>query len=533
MSSLLEKVKVFDVFGASFSFTINNSTSIKTLAGGIFSLLTFGFFLFAFIAFGQDFYYKLNPKVLIQQMVLSNQTIYDLQNYTIPDQMMIVTVEKELDAVLNWIIDTNLPYSFQKKRAPYDTLHPCNESFVLDNFYADNHQMGIDEMKNDKTYYCYNFSQYPFGLHDSGSGAGSVLVNPVSIWTYRCGKTARGIQGKSCPSGFNMTKNIGDRNVEVWTYITLYNPENISQPLQKSLQRMANTGLSKTVDTNVFLNVAVHENHDNDGFLTDNNKVTKMISVDSCDATLTPLDSPKDFYDMTITLGYIKLYWKYQRTYMKVQDLLAQVGGVIKAVFTIFQVASFLFNRWFLDLYLLSLTETHKIESRGSKIPYKIPHNDNKEKMNFDKKAKDNSISINKLQVDLNKSNTQDMKINNFTSGKFVSLEKNIKTKISLCEYTKYFLLCGSESVTRSGKLVTKLRSFENIFYQSSQFIHLKNMLMNEDQRKAFDLLNTEFEFSQVESFQQIKDYFANKNRTKTMNEYDKYIEKNIRLKLE
>ncbi len=264
MSKLLEKIKVFDVFGASFSFTINNSSSIKTIAGGIFSIFTFAFFLFAFIAFGNDFYYKLNPKVLIQQMVLSNETLYNLQNYTIPDQIMVVKLDKQIDSVLNWLIDTNLPYSFQSKRAPYDVLKPCNESFVLDEFYSDNHQLGITHMESKFTFLCYNFAQYPFGLHDSGAGAGSVLVNPVSIWTFRCGKSARGIQGKPCPAGFNMTNSISNKNIEVWTYLTLYDPGNISQPFKKSLERVTKTALSKNSYFGIQLNVAVHENHDND-----------------------------------------------------------------------------------------------------------------------------------------------------------------------------------------------------------------------------------------------------------------------------
>jgi len=136
-----------------------------------------------------------------------------------------------------------------------------------------------------------------------------------------------------------------------------------------------------------------------------------MISVESYEVIVTPLDEKKTFYDSTITLGYTKLYWRYQRIYSKIQDVLAQVGGVIKAIFTFFQVINFFFNKWYLDLYLLSLTETQQNKVRDRKL-IKIPNNLNEfkkpkeNKMNvLDKSQKENSISMNKLQVDKTKTN--------------------------------------------------------------------------------------------------------------------------------
>ena len=69
-----------------------------------------------------------------------------------------------------------------------------------------------------------------FVLRDSGEGSGSLLVNPVSIWTFRCGRTARGQKAKECPANFNSTASPSNREVQVWSYKVLFDPENIEKP---------------------------------------------------------------------------------------------------------------------------------------------------------------------------------------------------------------------------------------------------------------------------------------------------------------
>ena len=515
MSKVSSILKASDVFGSKYDFSIQGSDSIKTIAGGIMSVLISLFFLFVIIAFGQDFYHKKNPKVLIQQKIQTDQELYALNNYTMENKTMIVMVEKDLDKIIDFVVDANRPYTLQKSRVS-DILRPCSQEFVIETFFKGNITNALDSLTNEYTYLCYDFSSMRFGLHDSGEGSGSLLVTPVSIWTFRCGRTARGQKAKECPANFNSTASPSNRGVQVWSYKVLFDPDNVEKPFADSLTRFGSFELTRNSDVDLYLQMGVHDNHDNQGFFMDTDVITSTIGVDYGEVNVIPLDKPKDFYDMSIYIGFTKTYYKYQRTYMKVQDLLAQVGGVIKAVFTFFQVFSYFFNSYYLDTYVLSLTQKHKLTYTEKKL---------------------NDISNSKLDLTKDKSvaDVKQSKINNFMDKRSESHDFSLRTDIKMFEYLKYLFCCGTEDVIRSVKYVKKMTSVENLIESNTEFLHLKSMLFNDHQQIGFKLLNfiTENHSIDEDTYKELKDYHAQKVISKTLNEFDKYIFTNSRLKLD
>ena len=55
-----------DIFGTNFNFTIFKQERFKTFFGGLLSLLSLGISVIFTIFFGRDFFYRTNPKTLIQ-----------------------------------------------------------------------------------------------------------------------------------------------------------------------------------------------------------------------------------------------------------------------------------------------------------------------------------------------------------------------------------------------------------------------------------------------------------------------------------
>ncbi len=117
MKSILSLIKNCDAYGANFTFKIQDSSSIKTIAGGIMTIITFLCYIFAFFVFGNDLINKRNPKLLIQTKVLSENQYDYLNTYNITDKMLVVMVNKELNSVLNWMIDAIVPFSFSIRKA--------------------------------------------------------------------------------------------------------------------------------------------------------------------------------------------------------------------------------------------------------------------------------------------------------------------------------------------------------------------------------------------------------------------------------
>ena len=354
MSKFLNAFKAMDVYGSKINFSIQNSGSIKTFAGGVMSFLTLLFIIFTFFAFGQDFYHMKNPRVLIQHKKHSYEELDSLNNATLQNKTIIVMVEKELDAITDWIVDGNVPYTLQQEKVNY-IMKPCDLDFVTREFYRGNKTYALDDISKRYTYLCYDQSSMRFGLTDSGEGRGSHLVNPLSIWTWKCGDSAFDLKTKDCPVNYDPSKFVKKTEVQVWGYEMLYDPDNISSPFSDSLYRFSQIQLTKTGMYYIDIDIMKHENHDNKGFFMDTDAVTTSFVVDKTLTRFIPLQIPQDFFDITLYIGFSKNYYRYQRTYMKIQDLLAQVGGVIKFIFTMFQVISYFFNEYYLFRFLLTL----------------------------------------------------------------------------------------------------------------------------------------------------------------------------------
>ena len=89
-------IKNLDTFGTSFIFTIFNRDKYLTTVGGIITIITYVIIIIFTILFGKNFFYKLNPNVLIAEIdnnLWEEPIIIDNQNFPII-----------------WRIDNNLKY---------------------------------------------------------------------------------------------------------------------------------------------------------------------------------------------------------------------------------------------------------------------------------------------------------------------------------------------------------------------------------------------------------------------------------------
>ena len=77
MNSFLESI---DFYGEPYTFTIFQDAKFQTKIGGIMTIFTILGFIFSFVYFGRDFFFRLNPSYLNQKITLDTYPEYTINN---------------------------------------------------------------------------------------------------------------------------------------------------------------------------------------------------------------------------------------------------------------------------------------------------------------------------------------------------------------------------------------------------------------------------------------------------------------------
>ena len=80
-------LKTIDFYGSSYNFTLFKQPLYKTSTGGFFTILTIISFVLSFIFFSQDFYLRINPHYINQQILKES---YPLYNFTEESNVLMV-----------------------------------------------------------------------------------------------------------------------------------------------------------------------------------------------------------------------------------------------------------------------------------------------------------------------------------------------------------------------------------------------------------------------------------------------------------
>lgn len=536
--SVIENLKLVDIYGADFSILIRNSKKMNTVIGAILTILTFCFFVFVTISFGDNFYNKKNPIVIIQNKVLSYNETYLLNNSTAPSRLVILKMSKFMDDISNFLIDAAIPYTFQKNKT-YGLVTPCNQTWVLDNFYPENRDFGIKDMNTSYSYLCYDIKDYKFGLGDNSGGQGSILVSPLSIWTFRCNGTTRGITGKSCPTNFDFTSN-KIAKVEVWTEDVLFDQDNLENPFSVTLTRAGKYQFARDQSLDIYLSMKIHKNYDNRGFLLDTEIETQTIGYGSVETIVSVFTKPKDFYDCSLYIGYNKIYQRYHRSYMKVQDLLALVGGVLKFVITFCQTALYASNEFFLIKYLRD--SFYDFNSKAeTKLPFgQIMSNPQVNPQAVKKidinniPARDKSVSLqDNSNVDLhlkNKNNIDPLKNNNYFMTQSTINRRHFE--FGFCMFIKQKFSFSNSALKKEISNIKQKQGIENIFRLMKDVYLLKELLLSPEQSKglklvkgkAFDIADNQTNENLKIAEKEVFDYMTLKSRSNDLSPLDKKI---------
>jgi hypothetical protein len=354
-------LKNIDIFGKTFEFSTFNQPKYKTNLGGIMTLISLVIMLAFSFVFGKNFFYRLNP-VIISQTVVPEKYPESMRINKTNNLVIAFRIEDPDGLPVNFegIMYPMITYYYYSKNGGTELKNRKKELFPFskcDNKNADS----ADFRKNVKqldSWFCFDF---PSGEYYLGGAWDSDELNYFELTINYCDKEAKYKQGAKCRDKEVLQDELYKKELYFsLLYPTYYfKPNNVTAPLSldyKNYFYKLNLVMQKT-DRFFFKEATVE---DDQGWLlaTPANKTLIGFSKQISDFNLFDLTQYSNegtgtaFY--TLVVYYDKNYEFYQRTYMKIQDLAAIMGGLVKMVLVFADLLSGFFNLHWRNEYLLN-----------------------------------------------------------------------------------------------------------------------------------------------------------------------------------
>lgn len=325
-------IKKFDIIGNRLSFEIDSSSNYKSSVGGFFSLIIILSSLILALMFGNEVYERNTPNVFTLEEKIEQSRIY----------------LKEMPFLFSFIwqngtaiLDPLSYFNFKVKRFHF--------SEAMDITYAENITFTkCDPMKYSAhsdfvKKYVSNPSVYYMCLdHDDDSYVYNAHANANSaffkIEFYRCDN-----KNQVCPKDIDLLMK------EVYMFLTFINTYVDSSNYTHPIQYYEYTHSQQTSDA--FLK-RLYISFTNNVYVSDNGWIlTDSINYNYITLSAKSLDiNPNDGYDtlnqmFNVSIDSPNIRRVTKRNYMKVQDLIAKVGGLVKGLFIFVQIFLFHYTR--------------------------------------------------------------------------------------------------------------------------------------------------------------------------------------------
>jgi hypothetical protein len=337
-------LQALDVFGVAYNFNLNNSQSYKSSFGGVMSIICLFMLTVFMYFFGIDFYYKKNPKVI-------GSTVYNKDYYTIP--------LNSSQGIIAWKIEdhyTNMPNftGILFPRIVYKKFLENPETKFLDFIGSDIlPQKRCDEVEDIdlvlktnydlKAWWCLDFTGANFTF---GGYWGGKVVNMIYLLIDACN------EDKSHCSSLKEVQSLAPGAENSLFFSMLYpqayfSPNDLNSPLNYAYYYFTETIDLHVIKKNVFF-FTKYILEDDLGWIAQDVRTSSIFVYQSFFKDYFYKDASK-WSNVTKdqnTVVYMNgLYFDknpflYTRSFMKIQDLAAVVGGALKSTILIFALFS-------------------------------------------------------------------------------------------------------------------------------------------------------------------------------------------------
>ena len=481
--------KHLDIYGLTFNFTTFQSLYFKTFVGGLLSIISVSLmFIFCFL-FGKDFFFKQNPKVLISN---EKPTTYQIFNLTQNDLLLAWRINdlygNEVD-VSGKIYPIFYYFSIERNSVSRKIIKSTRISLE----YSKCHYVSrsdLDWLSDLNNYYCVDFNNLP-----SGGGTENSFFYYFAIYISYCENGIEYSEDK-CASLSDLSSIIEKQ----WEFELIYpeyyfQPNDLSKPLKISYstytQRLTKNLQKK--DVFIFQNIQFK---DDQGILFSQIKETEVMALSSHysdyflveDNDLITTGQSSFIYYCEFYIS--KDFTQYSRSYLKLKDIIAVTGSIIKIIIVCFQVICNFYGRVERELKMVKNFIDFEKEKKPKMIKkIKIPKISNTLIINKCKPKEESIISLSVFNKSLNekfkflKINNMESQNNSFNSISQMKLNKEIFPSKTVMMNSDFPHNNNSNDLKLNG---IQYEDFQNI-------IKNKSMFNSKIQNKLFSHINIFF----------------------------------------
>lgn len=515
---MLKKLKQMDSIGIQVSLNYKGNSRLKTRTGGILTCLLYLLFVGGFLYFGTNMYLKRNPNVIQSSEYFDNPPRIDISPQNFPFMLAVDDPTNNLDffkdstiynlkAYLfrqNRTIDANGSIKLKSERIPLD-LVSCNLTYHFEGMENEFSNLNLNNA------YCIAPNSTIYLKGDFINNEWSML----QFYLYQCSNST---SNNTCKS-----KEIIDSKLKA-TYIDFeyrlyYNtPKEYKEPMNKVKQQYF-TSMSNYLGKQVNIYLKKINYTTDTGFLTKMPYTKEYVQVDSIREFINNPSPTENNQIFSINIRLASNGDITERTYMKIQNVLANVGGLFKTITLFFIIITqVLFKNYF---YVKLINENYNIgEDFNETMNMNILDNisnlhrlDNSSKKG-DIKANENMTGSNPSSIrplkykdskEENNMNTINLRCEEFVipDDKLLKLKqhyesnykKGRKIKTTFRSYVQHFLCCCCFDYNRlkykpyyikGEKMINEALDINNIIKRGIQIDKLIHILLGLDQRLMF-----------------------------------------------
>jgi hypothetical protein len=577
--------KTIDLYGTNFQFNIFNKNKFKTMIGGFLTLICFILVILFSFFLGSDFFYKTNPKIITENIIPQESP-----------KPLLLTPE---NLVIGWRFSDNNGASVDitNKIYPVITYYKLHFNSTTSEDIIEILQLTKCNSQNSKRpdfkfesfdLYCMDWTSLNYSL---GGYWNEDFIDYFEMVMYYCPEGSKFSPEKNCTDLKVIKELVAE--AEGGLYFDLFypkfsfQPSEYSQPLQiEYLTHFFKVSLTiNRVDRFYFENV---ELNDDQGWLMKNPQLSSILSFNRISSDFSYFDlnyygkkgEPSDFYHLN--LYSLKNKFSIKRSFMKIQDYAAVMGGFIKFISFISAIISNFFNypirneaifnhffkyskgdaeenrtkakKYFnAKLYQEKIPESNKsmsinnLRNKSMNNLIDLSHQHNKEPLenNFIKSSPSSSIKIEmkNLVTFLDDKNfnkiPEILKRTNFVRIKSV----NNTIKFGLCFKIKMYVCCKTYisddlkkiynslkiliinrldvlHYLKSLQILDRLRSTVFNYYQNLTFDYLRLQDLNNEK----DMQHLGLDANSEEKFNQLIEYFRTRKISKNFNSTDQIL---------
>lgn len=473
-------IEMFDLFGAQLFFSTLGKFSFQTLAGGILTLVSITAIIVSAAMFGKEIIMMKNPKYFSEELIADNSGEITINNTNLN---MIFRLEDDYGKPLSHESVLGLYYSYQEYYLNNITrsyvpgpgitnalMEKCDSNKIKDTSLSDG--LNLTE------WYC---PQYLETDNKIGGYWSSPIVKYFSI-------ILNTDPSPSLRSPMEKVKKLFEsrRFLTYFLPAASFNPSDYTNGLRTHYQKKI-VYLSSNMSYYEEIKFKHYQIKDDVGWIFEQFKEKSIIGFDQLNSNVDLLNSDR-------TLYYLNIFFKQDvilchRTYMKIQELAASIGGLKEVImllckFAMSPYSTFLLNRTLISLVVnpdTNMSAEKRVALTGKKITgikqglLDVPANIN--------------LSPNLIEYNI--------KLKTPKLSSFYQIKEQIKkvkgpySKLSFFDFATYRLLCRqplSYKIYRESMLLIRSlldnATYLNLLHHYQSF---ESIFLNKHQRKALE----------------------------------------------